>query len=105
MEADGFEVWAFADPDATLRSHDRISLEADCLILDYRLPKMDGLMLTRVLRDRGLAAPAILITTEPDERCRAAARDLGVVIVEKPLTTEALAESVARALHGGVGGP
>ena len=46
---------------------------------------MDGLTLLAGLRERDVASPAILITTNPDRKCREKARVVGAEIVEKPL--------------------
>jgi len=70
----------------------------DCLVVDLRLPDMDGLTLIDQFRDRGVNAPAILITTNPDERCRTRAANAQVVIVEKPLLGNELRQRVAEAL-------
>jgi two-component system response regulator QseB len=50
----------------------------DLLLLDLGLPDIDGLDVLRVLRDRGISLPAIVITSRSDPRDRAAALDLGV---------------------------
>ena len=81
LEADGFAVAAHTTAEAALAA----PLSADCLVVDLRLPKMDGLALIAALRDRGVATPAIVITTHPDDRIRAACRANGALIVEKPL--------------------
>ena len=60
-------------------------VDADCLVVDLRLPEMDGLTLIGRLRERGVGVAAIIITTHPDERVKAACRAAGVAIVEKPL--------------------
>jgi len=61
-----------------------------CFVVDQGLPDSDGVDLITELRRRGLAAAAIMITTNPDARARAACRALGVPIVEKPLLGESL---------------
>jgi FixJ family two-component response regulator len=83
LQADGLRVLAYSDGRELLAAdRDR---PADCLVVDYRLPGMNGLDVIAALRERGETAPAILITTNPDERCRRAAQAGGVSIVEKPL--------------------
>src|SRR5271169_5163866 len=81
LEAEGFDVRAHTAAGSMLEK----PIAADCLIIDYRLPDLDGLSLIAKLRQRAITSPAILITTNPDRRCRAAARAAGVQIVEKPL--------------------
>lgn len=38
----------------------------DCVISELRLPGMDGLALSRSLRDRALAVPVIILTADTD---------------------------------------
>src|ERR1700722_6707186 len=81
LEEEGFAVAPFDRGQALL---DR-PCATDCLVVDLKLRDADGLALIRELRELGLSAPAILITTNPDDRCRRRAADAGVQIVEKPL--------------------
>ena len=69
-----------------------------CLVIDYRLPGMNGLELLMRLRARGITAPAILITTSPGGAVREAAERTGTRIIEKPLLTNALSEAISRAI-------
>jgi DNA-binding response OmpR family regulator len=66
-----------------------------CLVIDYRLPDMDGLALIRALKRRGVQRPVVLITSNPDARCRAAAAAANAVIVEKPLLGDVLSRQIA----------
>lgn len=50
----------------------------DLMLLDLGLPDLDGLDVLRVLRNRGIALPVIVVTARSDPRDRAAALDLGV---------------------------
>ena len=72
--------------------------EAGCLVLDYQLPDMDGLQLLQRLRDGGVTAPAILVTTNPRRALRHRAEAAGAPIIEKPLLSDALLDSVRQAL-------
>lgn len=69
-----------------------------CLVIDERLPGITGLETVSRLRDLGITAPAILITTHPTGSMikRAVAAQVG--IVEKPLVGDALASSIRDAL-------
>ena len=95
LEAEGYAVSAFAAAEPLLRR----SLEADCLVVDLKLPDMDGLALIKRLRAGGLESPAILITTAPSARCRRSAAEANVTIVEKPLLGAELRERIADALQ------
>lgn len=99
LEADGYRVRAFASAEAMLAS-DEGSDSAACLVIDYVLPRANGLDLIRALRQRGVGAPTILITTHPSLWVRELTGKLGVRIVEKPLLggmlVQAVREEVAR---------
>ncbi len=95
LELDGYAVEGYASAEAAVSK----LATAACLVLDDRLPGMRGLQLVRTLREKGLTLPAILVATNPTRRLRAEARAAGISIVEKPLLTEALEDSVRRALE------
>jgi two-component system response regulator FixJ len=94
LEAEGYAVAAFAAAEPLLEAPPA----ADCIVVDLRLPGMDGLALIARLRALGAWPPAILITSNPDQRCREAAAAAGVEIVEKPLVTGELRVRIARAI-------
>jgi len=96
LETAGYAVSAFPSAEAALASP--TARDWRVLVLDQRLPGMTGLELLSVLRDAGVVAPAILITTHPTREARAAAAQAGVEIVEKPLLDEALNARVAALL-------
>lgn len=99
LEAEGFDVCCCASADAALKSGRD---DLGCLVIDYKLPGMDGAALAERLRAMGVDAPVILMTTNPDARCRATAARTGAVIVEKPLLGDKLLRHI-RALTGGSG--
>jgi DNA-binding response OmpR family regulator len=70
-----------------------------CVVVDYLLPDMDGLALIGALRRRGVMPPAVLVTTNPDFRCRRRAAKANVPIVEKPLIGDALSLQINRLLQ------
>jgi FixJ family two-component response regulator len=91
LEVEGYSVRAYADGDSLLA--ERNFPYIGCLILDYRLPKMNGLQLLAELRKRRVTLPAVLITTpEPSVIAQAAAAK--VPIVGKPLLGSALLDTV-----------
>lgn len=60
LRARGFSVDVFRSGIELLAS--RRLPEADCLVIDYKMPNMNGLDLLRSLRDQGLNTPALMIT-------------------------------------------
>lgn len=97
FETEGYDVRAFADAESLLADAEahHVSL---CLVLDQKLPGMSGLALLTALRARNVAAPAILITSNPTAALRREARAAGVEIVEKPLLDGVLASKVREAV-------
>jgi len=98
MELEGFAVDAY-ESGAALACRTGFPAGA-CLVLDHRLPGLDGLDLLASLRRRGVDLPAVLITTNPRPELRRRAQAAGVPIVEKPLLGDALVDAVRRALPG-----
>ena len=94
LELDGFEVEAF-DSGETLVAQETLADPA-CLVLDYRLPGIDGLSLLRVLRERGETCPAVIITSNPTRSVRQRATDAGAVLIEKPLLSDGLTFAIRR---------
>jgi FixJ family two-component response regulator len=92
LDVDGLEVRAFADAEAMLAW--TADTPVACIVLDYHLPRMDGIALLHVLRARGFAAPAILITSNPTPRLRRCVAEAGGVLIEKPLLSDRLAASI-----------
>ena len=60
----GYEVQTFADADAFLEDDDRS--RASCLILDVRMPGMDGIELHRHLIAHRINTPVIFLTAHGD---------------------------------------
>jgi len=94
LEMDGFRVKSYTNGRQLLAAPEPVS----CVIVDLKLPDMDGLALIERLRRVGRDEPAILITTNPDERCRRAAADANVPIVEKPLIGGDLRRRIGEAI-------
>ena len=93
LELEGFEVHAYRDAESLLT--DDGATEADCLIIDQKLPGQSGVQLLKRLRAQGVTAPALLITTPtPAAAAMAAAND--VELVGKPLQSAELVEIVLR---------
>lgn len=88
LEIDGYQVLSCETGDQltaqTLPDHDA------CLVLDYRLETGTGLDVLETLRARGVALPAILITSHPKASVREQAARLQAALVEKPLLGDLL---------------
>jgi len=95
LETDGYAVSLYAAAAPLLARPP----DADCVVVDLRLPDMDGMTLIAALRALGPQPRAILITTAPDARLREAAALADVEIVEKPLIGDALRQRIAAAIR------
>ena len=94
LELEGFKVETFASAEA-LVARDDLTDHA-CLVLDYRLPGIDGLTLLNLLRERGETCPAVIITSNPTRGVRERTGNAGAVLIEKPLLTNGLTVAIRR---------
>ena len=97
LETDGFTVRTFKSGAALLG--DQASDHADCFVIDYKMPNMNGLDLAKRLRNRNISAPIILITGHPDEQITERAATAGVHhVLRKPQLDESLISQIRGAL-------
>lgn len=96
LEVEGFEVRDYSSPTELLQQESLPVLS--CLVVDYRMPIMDGLELIARLRERNIATPAILITSHPNDALRKRASAAGVPIVEKPFMGTVLLDRIREVL-------
>jgi FixJ family two-component response regulator len=93
----GFAVKVFASAEEFLNS-DHLR-NTDCLILDVRMPGMNGLELQRQLAASYCKIPVIFITAHGDEEVRSRALNGGAVdYLLKPFSEEALLNAIDAAL-------
>ncbi len=70
-----------------------------CLVLDVRMPELDGLEVQRRLLDRGKALPIIFITAHGDiPTCARALKSGAIEFLEKPVDGKALLDHIRTAL-------
>jgi two-component system response regulator FixJ len=97
LEIEGFVVRTYScGPDLL---DDLDMPQTGCLVIDYRLPSMNGLDLLSELRRRRIELPAILVTTNPSVSVRAQTAAAGAVLIEKPLLNEALFDGIRAAMR------
>jgi CheY-like chemotaxis protein len=79
LELDGFEVVgeAASGHDAVLLAH---STDPDVIVMDYRMPEMDGLTTARAVQVQRPEQPIILYTAYLDDELEAMAKEAGVAI-------------------------
>jgi two-component system, LuxR family, response regulator FixJ len=98
LEVEGFAVRAY--PGSTELLSEAEIPDNGCLVVDYKLPEMNGLDLLSELRRRKVDLPAILITTHPNSAVRHRAAQAGVPLIEKPLLNDTLFQGIRAALGG-----
>jgi FixJ family two-component response regulator len=98
LETDGFDVETFRNGQALLKA---IALKrADCIVIDYKMPNIDGIDLASRLRGRHIGAPIILITGYPDDNIPAKAAVAGVCdVLLKPHIEESLVARIRGAIR------
>lgn len=92
----GYRTAVFADAASFLESYRRDW--RGCVLLDLRMPGMDGLTMLKHLRKAGCELPVIVITGHGDvESARTAFRSQAVDFLEKPLDYDLLLASIDEA--------
>jgi len=70
-------------------------LDEGCILLDIRMPGMDGLEVQRTLQERGVGLPVIIMTGHGDVGLAVRAMKAGAVdFIEKPFAKETLLKSL-----------
>ena len=104
LVASGHHVASYAGGPALLAAAgpDGRGLAAGCVILDVRMPGMDGLQLMEELTKRGVTLPVVVVTGHGDVPLAVRAMRAGAVdFLEKPYTEERLLEAIQSALAMG----
>src|SRR4051794_6559267 len=98
LETDGFDVQTFRSAAALLNGN--IAGEADCFVIDYKMPAMGGIDLANRLRTRYAGTPIILITGYPDQNIEAKAAAAGIRhVLLKPHLEESLVSRIRGAIE------
>jgi len=95
LELDGMAVQTW-ESGARLLSEGDLA-KADCLVLDCKMPGLDGFAVVKALAERHVTLPIIMITAPVTEAIRRQAHALGIFcVLEKPLLDGILSEAVLR---------
>jgi FixJ family two-component response regulator len=97
LRSAGFRAHGFASAEAFLRSDQ--ARETACLIVDVRMPGMNGLELQRQMVAANWQIPIIFITAHADDEARARALEAGAVaFLYKPCREDDLLHAIDVAL-------
>ena len=98
LEYEGYRV---AEAPSARLALDRLSERpADAVVLDVKMPEMDGLELLRVLRERGFEMPVVMISGHADVATAVEATRRGAFdFFEKPLERERVLLSLRNAVE------
>ena len=100
VETAGYQSVAFESGSAFLDSLRSVS--GACVVLDIKMPEMDGLEVQRRLNDSGTLLPVVFVTGHGDVTMAVRAMHAGAIdFIEKPIGRDRLLKSVARAIDVG----
>ena len=93
LKTSGHRVEMYESGGELLRN--RAQLEQGCILLDIRMPGMDGLEVQQALKDKGVGLPVIIMTGHGDVTLAVRAMKAGAVdFIEKPFAKDALLASL-----------
>ena len=76
------------------------NVEPGCILLDVRMPEMDGLEVQKALHERGVTMPVIILTGHGDIGIAVRAMKAGAVdFIEKPFEKQVLLNAIAAAFE------
>jgi two-component system response regulator FixJ len=96
LKTSGFAVRAFENGAELLKS--AADLDSGCILLDIRMPGMDGLEVQEALKAKGVTLPVIIMTGHGDVSLAVRAMKAGAVdFIEKPFQKAVLLSALEQA--------
>ena len=83
----GYETIVAVDGEDALNIYDSLQVKPDIIVLDFRMPKLNGLDLTKEILRRDPSSNILLITGDPRVN-RADIIDSGIRFKEKPVRVD-----------------
>jgi two-component system response regulator FixJ len=98
LKTSGFRVRTFESGNELLKIAS--SLDPGCILLDIRMPGMDGLEVQAALKERGIGLPVIIMTGHGDVTLAVQAMKAGAVdFIEKPFEKAVLLGAIDQAFE------
>lgn len=98
LRSEGLSVAPYASGNAFLAAYD--DSMAGCIVLDIRMPGLDGMGLQKALLERGAMLPIIFVTGHGDVPLAVEAMKLGAVdFIQKPYREQDLLDKIRIALE------
>ena len=98
LKTSGFHVRAYENGVELLKS--AAHLEPGCILLDIRMPGMDGLEVQSALREKGILLPVIIMTGHGDVTLAVQAMKAGAVdFIEKPFEKTVLLSAIEHGIE------
>ncbi len=92
LKTSGYSVKGYASGVELLRERE---IAPGCILLDVRMPEMDGLQVQKALQERGVAHPVIVMTGHGDVNVAVQAMKAGAVdFIEKPFEKAVLVSAI-----------
>ena len=98
LKTSGYAVSTYASGDAFLQAAK--DAEPGCVLLDVRMPGMDGLEVQKIMAERGIAMPVVVLTGHGDVTVAVRAMKGGAVdFIEKPFEKAVLLTAIVAAFE------
>jgi len=98
LKTSGYAVSTYASGDAFLQ--EARDAEPGCVLLDVRMPGMDGLEVQKAMAERGIAMPVVVLTGHGDITVAVRAMKSGAVdFIEKPFEKAVLLTAITAAFE------
>jgi len=98
LKTSGYAVLTYASGDAFLQAAKDV--EPGCVLLDVRMPGMDGLEVQKAMAERGIAMPVVVLTGHGDITVAVRAMKGGAVdFIEKPFEKVVLLTAITAAFE------
>jgi len=98
LKTSGYQVRSYESGVELLKGHG--DLIEGCILLDIRMPGMDGLEVQQALRDKGVTLPVIIMTGHGDVGLAVRAMKAGAIdFIEKPFEKATLLGAIEQGLN------